>query len=161
MRRPVAGAQPAPAADGTLKKGRRLTSADFLCWPRPAIAAVYGARLARATSARTPAPRPSPRCWKARHRRPQAPTPAAATCMPTLRGLVRRCRHHRPHQCHRRGVTVATLPAAARRCAPGQVVATVKIIPLRGVAELIARCAPIGGAGVALGLRRSRKSAPR
>jgi molybdenum cofactor cytidylyltransferase len=57
------------------------------------------------------------------------PYTGAATCTPRARPARRRCRAHRPHQRHRRGVTVATLPQHAAVRA-GAVVATVKIIPL-------------------------------
>lgn len=139
--------------DGVMKKGRRVTSADFQRLRAAGIATVHGARLEA----------------------DDLDEDAAAAAVAALLagdGIAPRAAHTGRCNLHaaRRGlfevdaalidrinavdeaVTVATLPShtAVRG---GAVVATVKIIPLAVGGDLIARCREVAGSGAPFALR--------
>ena len=139
-------------ADGMMKKGRRLTSADFRALADAGYQTVYGARLAAGDLAEDAAA-------------------AAVAALLEGEGIVARkaytgrCNLHAAQRglvtvdagiidrinAIGEGVTVATLPPLAAVRA-GAVVATVKIIPLAVGREHIDRCAELAGQGTAFGL---------
>lgn len=139
-------------AGGTMKKGRRLTSADLQALAAAGHASVYGARLAATDLAE------------------DAAAAAVAALLPgagivARRAYTGRCNLHATQRglvtidtgiigrINRidEAVTVATLPPLAAVRA-GAVVATVKILPLAVAADVIARCGEQAGQGGALGL---------
>ncbi|MCM2290168.1 MAG: NTP transferase domain-containing protein, partial [Sulfuritalea sp.] len=139
-------------AGGTMKKGRRLTSADLQALSAAGHASVYGARLAAADLDE------------------DAAAAAVAALLPgtgivARRAYTGRCNLHATQRglvtidagiierINRidEAVTVATLPPLSAVRA-GAVVATVKILPLAVGADVIARCGEQAGQGGALGL---------
>jgi len=138
--------------DRILKKGRRLTSADFPMLSAAGITRVHGARLEPGDVDENTAAGAVADALRGAEIGVRAAHAGRCNLFATVRGLMT----VEPDIIHRinridESVTVATLPplSAVRG---GAVVATVKIIPLAVSRTLVAACVAQAGQGAALGV---------